>query len=176
MIGPDPSRTTRLKCNRVAVTWGASPTITLNQSNITVNSFSNAPCASNTTGRDCVPQPAPALATDDLDNLSNHLMYRLAYRNFGGSPIQESLVANESVGFRDGGSHSAIRWYEFQNAGSSATTPTVASRAHMIPMLIGAGWDRSRWTKITISRSATANRARRSNPPFGSPDALNRCR
>jgi hypothetical protein len=53
-------------------------------------------------------------------------MYRLAYRNFGGSPVQESLVGNVTVkGGNSKPDHGAIRWYEFRNAGSSTTTPTV---------------------------------------------------
>ena len=53
-------------------------------------------------------------------------MYRLAYRNFGGSPVQESLVGNITVpGGNSNPKHGAIRWYEFRNAGSSTTTPTV---------------------------------------------------
>jgi hypothetical protein len=53
-------------------------------------------------------------------------MYRLAYRNFGGSPVQESLVGNITVkGGPSKPGHGAIRWYEFRNAGSSTTTPTV---------------------------------------------------
>jgi len=53
-------------------------------------------------------------------------MYRLAYRNFGGSPVQESLVGNVTVkGGNSNPNHGAIRWYEFRNAGSSTTTPTV---------------------------------------------------
>jgi hypothetical protein len=53
-------------------------------------------------------------------------MYRLAYRNFGGSPVQESLVGNVTVkGGNSNPNHGAIRWYEFRNAGNSTTTPTV---------------------------------------------------
>jgi hypothetical protein len=54
-------------------------------------------------------------------------MYRLAYRNFGGTPVQESLVGNVTVNGASGRppAHGAIRWYEFRNAGSSTTTPTV---------------------------------------------------
>ena len=54
-------------------------------------------------------------------------MYGLAYRNFGGSPVQESLVGNVTVTAARAAipGHGAIRWYEFRNAGSSTTTPTV---------------------------------------------------
>ena len=87
------------------------------------------PCVSDTDAgdhRDCVPQPAPATPADYLDNLDFRLMYRLAYRNFGGNPVQESLVGNITVtGAQSNPKHGAIRWYEFRNAGSSTTTPTV---------------------------------------------------
>src|ERR1043166_7308389 len=53
-------------------------------------------------------------------------MYRLPYRNFGGSPVQESLVANITVnGSASNPKHGAIRWWEFRNAGGLTSTPTV---------------------------------------------------
>src|SRR4051794_21291657 len=128
VLGPDPTFTNRTDSTRVAVTWGATPTITLTEANISVGMPSAAPCVSNTAGqdnRDCVPQPSPAVATDDLDNLAFHYMYRLAYRNFGGSPVQESLVANGTInGSASTPAHGAIRWFEFRNAGGLTTTPT----------------------------------------------------
>src|SRR5207302_11146013 len=43
-----------------------------------------------------------------------------------GNPVQESLVGNVTVkGGNSKPDHGAIRWYEFRNAGSSTTTPTV---------------------------------------------------
>jgi Carboxypeptidase regulatory-like domain len=128
VIGPDPASKTRLDSTRVAVTWGTTPTITLSETKISAT-WDVAPCVGNSSGKkdfNCVPEPAPAVAADYLDNLSFHLMYRLPYRNFGGNPVQESLVGNISVkGSASNPDHGAIRWYEFRNAGSSATTPTV---------------------------------------------------
>jgi hypothetical protein len=50
-------------------------------------------------------------------------MYRLPYRNFGD---HESLVGNISVkGSPSNPAHGAIRWFEFRNAGSSTTAPSV---------------------------------------------------
>ena len=128
VIAPDPATTNKLDSARVKVTWGANPTITLTETQIPVT-WDSAPCVNDTDAnnhRDCVPQPAPAGPADYLDNLDFRMMYRLAYRNFGGSPVQESLVANISVtGSPSKPKHGAIRWYEFRNAGGSTTTPTV---------------------------------------------------
>jgi hypothetical protein len=128
VIGPDPASKTRLDSTRVAVTWGTTPTMTLSETKISAT-WDVAPCVGNSSGKkdfNCVPEPAPAVAADYLDNLSFHLMYRLPYRNFGGNPVQESLVGNFSVkGSASKPDHGAIRWYEFRNAGSSTTTPTV---------------------------------------------------
>ena len=128
VIGPDPASKTRLDSTRVAVTWGTMPTITLSETKISAT-WDVAPCVGNPSGKkdfNCVPEPAPAVAADYLDNLSSHLMYRLPYRNFGGNPVQESLVGNFSVkGSASNPDHGAIQWYKFRNAGSSTTTPTV---------------------------------------------------
>jgi hypothetical protein len=61
-----------------------------------------------------------------LDDLSDRLMHRFAYRNFGD---HESLVANHTV---DAGAGVAgIRWYEIRNPG--AATPTVYQQATYTP-------------------------------------------
>jgi len=125
ILGPDPVLTNKTDSARVAVTWGTTPTITLTETTIGTG-IATAPCVNNSNGRDCVPEPPPAVGTDYLDNLEFHYMYRLAYRNFGGSPVQESLVVNgTTAGSRSTPAHGAVRWFEFRNAGSSTTTPTV---------------------------------------------------
>jgi hypothetical protein len=128
VIGPHPTSTNRLTSARVAVIWGGAPRIRLTESLI-AETWGIPPCVNDTDAhdhRDCVPQPAPATPADYLDNLDFRLMYRLAYRNFGGNPVQESLVGNVTVkGGNSSPDHGAIRWYEFRNAGSSTTTPTV---------------------------------------------------
>ena len=128
VIAPHPTTVNRLTSARVAVTWGGAPRIRLTE-DIIQETWGKPPCINDTDAndhRDCVPQPAPATPTDYLDNLDLRLMYRLAYRNFGGSPVQESLVGNITVpGGNSNPKHGAIRWYEFRNAGSSTTTPTV---------------------------------------------------
>jgi hypothetical protein len=127
VIGPDPVSNRNLDSTRVAVTWGNAPRITLTETRIAAT-WSVPPCVGSPSNADfnCVPEPSPATAADYLDNLSFHLMYRLPYRNFGGSPVQESLVGNITVkGSASQPGHGAIRWYEFRNAGSSTATPTV---------------------------------------------------
>jgi hypothetical protein len=128
VIAPHPTTVNRLTSARVAVTWGGAPRIRLTE-DVIQETWGVPPCVSDTDAgdhRDCVPEPAPATPTDYVDNLDVRLMYRLAYRNFGGSPVQESLVGNITVpGANSNPKHGAIRWYEFRNAGSSTTTPTV---------------------------------------------------
>ena len=57
--------------------------------------------------RQCIPQPD---TTSKLDTLSNRLMHRLQYRNFGS---WQSMVVNHSVDV-DGNDHAGVRWYELQ--------------------------------------------------------------
>jgi hypothetical protein len=54
----------------------------------------------------CIPEPPPG---QKVDALSDRLMYRLAYRNFGD---HEALVANHTVA---GGPLAGVRWYEIRN-------------------------------------------------------------
>lgn len=124
IIGPDPNSAAFVDSTRATVAWGATPSLTLSTTTrVAITSVTAAPCAISSANRQCVPQPSPALSTDDLDNLSGHLMYRLPYRNFGGSPVQESLVANAIR--RGSTAHDDIQWYEFRNAGASNTAVTV---------------------------------------------------
>jgi hypothetical protein len=127
VIGPDPVNTQNLDSTRVAVTWGNTPTITLTETRISAT-WNLPPCVGSPSNSNfnCVPQPSPATAADYLDNLYYHVMYRLPYRNFGGNPVQESLVANiTNRGSASNPPHGAIRWFEFRNTGGSTTTPTV---------------------------------------------------
>jgi len=128
VIGPHPTSVNRLTSARVVATWGGAPKIKLTE-DLIQQTWGMPPCVSDTDAgdhRDCVPQPVPATPTDYLDNLDFRLMYRLAYRNFGGNPVRESLVGNVTVkGGNSKPDHGTIRWYEFRNAGISTTTPTV---------------------------------------------------
>ena len=81
--------------------------------NIPVAAF-NAACSG---GGACIPQPS---TSNKLDSLADRLMYRLAYRNRGGT---EALVVNHSVTV--GNKHNGItsvRWYEVRTPNA---TPTV---------------------------------------------------
>lgn len=60
----------------------------------------------------CVPQPG---AGAKLEALSDRLMYRLAYRNFGD---HESIVVNHTVD-TNGADHAGIRWYEVRDPGGA---------------------------------------------------------
>jgi hypothetical protein len=62
----------------------------------------------------CVPQPNTATRLDPL--ATGYLMYRLAYRNFGG---HEALVLNQTVDEGDltPDVHVGIRWYELRRTG-----------------------------------------------------------
>ncbi|PYK30775.1 MAG: hypothetical protein DME57_05835, partial [Verrucomicrobia bacterium] len=84
---------------------------------LTVASYSEACGATGT----CIPQSG---TTQRLDSLSDRLMYRLAYRNFGD---HEALVVNHSV---TAGSSVGIRWYEIR---SPRTTPTVFQQGTYAP-------------------------------------------
>ena len=85
--------------------------------NIPVAAFSAA-CGG---GGTCIPQ----LGTNQqLDSLADRLMYRLAYRNFGG---HESLVANHSV---TAGSSVGVRWYELRSPNG---TPAVFQQGTYAP-------------------------------------------
>src|SRR5437588_1350897 len=68
---------------------------------LSVASYSEA-CGSSGT---CIPQSG---TTQQLDSLSDRLMYRLTYRNFGD---HDALVVNHSV---TAGSSVGIRWYEIR--------------------------------------------------------------
>ena len=90
--------------------------------NIPVAAFSAA-CGG---GGACIPQ---SQSRQKLDSLADRLMYRLAYRNFGG---QESWVVNHSVTIGGGsgpGKKSAsrvgVRWYELRGLNG---TPTVSQQ------------------------------------------------
>ncbi|MGA9387186.1 MAG: hypothetical protein WBV63_19360, partial [Candidatus Sulfotelmatobacter sp.] len=60
----------------------------------------------------CVPQ---AGTSEMLGVFGDRLMYRLAYRNFGG---YQDLVANHSVQIASGNDQTGIRWYELRDTGS----------------------------------------------------------
>ncbi|MFC2054308.1 hypothetical protein ACFLV7_08435 [Chloroflexota bacterium] len=58
--------------------------------------------------RNCIPQPGG----NNVDAISDRLMYRLQYRNFGD---HQSLVVNHTVD--TGGDLAGVRWYEMRKTG-----------------------------------------------------------
>jgi len=95
---------TTLKLSKFHVDWNntANSTFTTG-ANLTVASYSSASGA-----------PQPGTATT-LASLSDRLMYRLAYRNFGS---YDALVVNHSV---SSSGVSGVRWYEVRNPNSAPT-------------------------------------------------------
>jgi hypothetical protein len=81
----------------------------------------STPCPVPADPDNCIPQPG---TTQNLESLSDRLMYRLAYRNFGD---HESIVANHTVG---AGANTGVRWYEVRNPGA---TPTVYQQGTFAP-------------------------------------------
>jgi Big-like domain-containing protein len=76
-------------------------------------------------GGDCIPQPG---TTQKLASLGDRLMYRLAYRNFGG---HESLVVNHAIKTGSfGAGPSGIRWYEVRLPGG---TPAIFQQGTYAP-------------------------------------------
>jgi hypothetical protein len=67
----------------------------------------------------CIPEPPPG---ERVDALSDRVMFRLAYRNFGD---HQSLVVNHTV---SGGALAGVRWYEIRNPSS----PFVYQQATLI--------------------------------------------
>ncbi len=88
--------------------------------NSTFNLFASPPAANFTTlcpfTRACVPQQGQSIS-QGLDDIGDRLMFRLAYRNFGG---HESLVGNYTVA---SGGVAGVRWFELRGVtGGPATT------------------------------------------------------
>ncbi len=76
---------------------------------INTEAFDTSLC---TASRECIPQPSPGIK---VDAISDRLMYRLQFRNFGG---YQTLVTNHTVDV-DGtaGDHAGVRWYELRSSG-----------------------------------------------------------
>jgi hypothetical protein len=89
------------------VDWGTPANSTFNH----VADLGTAPFDSNMCNysRNCIPQPGGKA----LDAISDRLMYRLQYRNFGS---HQTLVTNHTVD-ATGTNRAGIRWYELRNSG-----------------------------------------------------------
>lgn len=103
----------RIEIYEAVTNWQASPPT------LAVNGPTTLPTApfdtdfSDCVNRNCVPQPD---TTQEIDNLTQRLMWRLQYRNFG---THEAMVVNQTVDF-DGTDRSSLRWYEFRKSGGGA--------------------------------------------------------
>jgi hypothetical protein len=127
VLGPDGALFDVTDTTRVTATWDPTPTLVAVIGVPIQEGVGNAPCVNGQLSppRDCVPQPPPAVGLDYLDNISGHLMYRLAYRNNGTQDLpQERLVVSGPSAGSDA-NHGAVEWFEFRNAGSSTTQPTL---------------------------------------------------
>ena len=71
-----------------------------------VSSFDSDMCGY---ARNCIPQPGGA----NLDSLSDRLMFRLQYRNFGS---YQTLMLNHTVD-ANGADRAGVRWYELRDTG-----------------------------------------------------------
>jgi hypothetical protein len=77
--------------------------------NLPVSSFdSKFTCNTTTFTHDCIPQPGAA-STQNLDVVSDRLMYRAQYRYQGGA---EHMILNHTVDV--GTDHAGVRWYHLQ--------------------------------------------------------------
>ncbi|MCX6287830.1 MAG: BACON domain-containing carbohydrate-binding protein [Bacteroidetes bacterium] len=99
-----------LKIWSFVVDWTTPTNSTIGEtSSLTPATFSSYFCSASR-GR-CIPQPG---TTYKLETLSDRLMYRLQYRNFGS---YQTMVTCHSVNV-DGAGHAGCRWYELRNTGS----------------------------------------------------------
>jgi hypothetical protein len=95
--------------------WGLGTATFTHLTDLTTNAFDSQVCAGYS--RNCIPQkqnPDPAITTHyGLDAISDRLMYRLQYRDFG---TYKAMVVNQTVNV--GAGQAGIRWYELRNSGS----------------------------------------------------------
>lgn len=97
-----------LKIWQFHVDWTTPASSTFTQSASLVTApFDSQLCASG----NCIPQQGSGVL---LEALSDRLMYRLQYRNFGD---HQSMVTNHTVD-ADGSGRAGVRWYELRNSGS----------------------------------------------------------
>jgi hypothetical protein len=89
-----------------SVNWASPSSSTfIFQEALSTASFDSNMCSDDP---NCIPQPGGT----KVDAISDRLMYRLQYRNFGD---HQSLVVNHTVD--TGGDHAGVRWYEIRNTG-----------------------------------------------------------
>lgn len=97
----------QLQIWELAVNWAAPLSSTFTPAvDLPTASFNSNMCDH---ARNCIPQPGGTA----VDAISDRLMYRLQYRNFGS---HQSLVTNHTVD-ATGSDHAGIRWYELRSTG-----------------------------------------------------------
>jgi hypothetical protein len=107
---------------RFRVDWENPLNSYVEPSTVTVAPFARACFSTTRGGFPCIPQPG---ATSPLlDGLGDRLMYRAAYRNFGG---HESMVINHTVSING---QTGVRWYEIRDP---AGTPTLFQQGTYAP-------------------------------------------
>jgi hypothetical protein len=84
----------------------ASSSFTLDRA-LGVSAFDSDLCGY---ARNCIPQPGGS----KVDAISDRLMFRLQYRNFG---THQAMVVNHTVD-ANGSDRAGVRWYELRNTGS----------------------------------------------------------
>lgn len=111
------SPTDRLMVWDFTVNWADPAASTFGVNGVPNRFLETAPFDSNMCNyaRSCVPQQGTA---QRLDAISDRLMYRAAYRNFGG---HASIVLNHTVDV-DGADHAGIRWYELHSTAGNGWT------------------------------------------------------
>ena len=131
-----------------AIDWSTPSLSVTHDRDLTVASFSSNLCGGSW---NCIPQPG---TTVGLEPLSDRLMQRLAYRNFGG---WQTMVVDHTV--NAGSNRAGVRWYELADQGAGGGSASrERSRRRMACI---AGWEASRRTRAATSRSATRSPARR---------------
>jgi Secretion system C-terminal sorting domain len=96
-----------LKIWQFHVDWTTTTNSTFSEAYSLVTAAFNSQLCTAVRGR-CIPQPGTSIK---LESLSDRLMYRLQYRNFGN---YRSMVTNHTVNI-DGNGRAGIRWYELRN-------------------------------------------------------------
>jgi Dockerin type I domain len=101
----------RLRSRALHVDWNNTANSTFGAPvDIGVAAFDENMCSFNAS---CIPQSGTSIG---LDAISDRLMHRLQYRNFGS---YQAIVANHTVDV--GSDHAGMRWYELRNTGSGWT-------------------------------------------------------
>lgn len=108
--------TDRLNGWNFHVDWANPAGSTFGNSGQPSFTLDTAPFDTNLCGyaRSCIPQPG---TTQGLDAISDRLMYRLQYRNFGD---HQAMVVNHTVDV-DGTDHAGVRWYELRSTNGGGT-------------------------------------------------------